>query len=169
MKLRSQCRACCFGIHARQRSGTRSVITLMDLFKGETDANPDRLGKIRVLIVGNSGNGVDSLTLTSAQDLAARVLLWLTEQRCRFNFAPEEHRGAHAPSAGCGKTTFAHYLAHGTPPASSHTTVGCNPLVKVRLSLCNKTGNIVLATDMRELIHALMCRSCCLFQTSAQA
>ena len=84
-----------------------------------TSVNPDRLGAVRVLIVGNAGLCCRSC---SCRKLAETILVLcgsLTK----------------VCAAGCGKTTLSHFLATGEVLLRSTPTVGCNTFVKVALPL----------------------------------
>lgn len=92
--------------------------------KSSDDAggNADRMGRLRVLVIGNSGE----------QRRAAKL-----QRQTAHGVSSEAPDSAVLRmfldvSAGSGKTSLAHLLANGKPLPRTTTTVGCNTFVRVR-------------------------------------
>ena len=92
--------------------------------------SPDRIGRVRILLVGNSGIILLPCPpcFTEIGESNTVAFVKLLERRHRLS---QVING----SAGCGKSSLGHLLAHGRPAPSVRQTVGCNTYVKVLASL----------------------------------
>ncbi|CAD7697188.1 unnamed protein product [Ostreobium quekettii] len=69
--------------------------------------NPEHVGRVRVLVIGNTGMASRGPTRTPPA------------------------RTARGPDQGCGKTSLSHFLATGEVLKAAQTTVGCNVFAKL--------------------------------------